>query len=761
VDVLVDILTRYAQGLKLAWVWGLPGIVLALAWVGSQGALAAKLEAVPTLAVRARLGVQAVATVLAVYWAWQLRWLCDDAFISFRYAENLARGLGFVWNREDRVEGYTNFLWTLILAGAKWVGLDIGQSSVVLSLASFAALIALSLLLARRLFGMSLVVSLASLCVAAHYTTASFGTSGLETMFAAMLLLLALERATAGAYVTAGLAGIAAAMAHPDHGVFYASLGVSLLLGRDTRKGLVRYALPFVLLYVPYFYWRYTYYGDLFPNTYYAKSANLAYFDQGFVYAATIFIGGGFFLSLPLALYGLWTQRATAFGRFCMIGMPLFSVYVAKIGGDFMYGRLFTPLIAPYLLLCEAGVRALLTHNRRVLALGALLGLVACTVPAEIFKPYEKRWMVADERTFYRLKSFSPIVVDSMYFEWSKTLTKFFPAHRDTPRLAMQCVGMIGYYTGLPLVDGFGLTDRFVAHTEIHKRGRPGHEKHASPAYIASRDVDVSDVAVYPPPYKEHTRLKLDRTQFYLGRYAPGSLGKKPKKGMTFTKFEKHIKTFMTRPITPLRSEDTACDAWFVQEYYYSRVKKPDEVAVFQRRVLDAGRPVGQKSTDAALYEFRSTHRPDPATAFHFEPAELARFEPDLSLRSGFGLPREPAPQDTVTGYEGAFLNTFLRNVGDAGRGRLRSKPFALVGDVMQLRVGGGRHRSNLRVSLLVDGERKLSSGGCDTEMMGERLWQIGAFKGKLGVLEIVDDVAGPWAHLVVDEVVQWVPKAK
>jgi hypothetical protein len=28
-------------------------------------------------------------------------------------------------------------------------------------------------------------------------------------------------------------------------------------------------------------------------------------------------------------------------------------------------------------------------------------------------------------------------------------------------------------------------------------------------------------------------------------------------------------------------------------------------------------------------------------------------------------------------------------------------------------------------------------------------------------VLEIVDDVAGPWAHLVVDEVVQWVPKAK
>ena len=39
-------------------------------------------------------------------------WMLDDAFISFRYAENWVSGHGPVYNAGERVEGYTNFLWT-------------------------------------------------------------------------------------------------------------------------------------------------------------------------------------------------------------------------------------------------------------------------------------------------------------------------------------------------------------------------------------------------------------------------------------------------------------------------------------------------------------------------------------------------------------------------------------------------------------------------------------------------------------------------
>ena len=42
--------------------------------------------------------------------------LNDDAFISFRYADNLVRNGELVFNPGERVEGYTNFLWTMMMA---------------------------------------------------------------------------------------------------------------------------------------------------------------------------------------------------------------------------------------------------------------------------------------------------------------------------------------------------------------------------------------------------------------------------------------------------------------------------------------------------------------------------------------------------------------------------------------------------------------------------------------------------------------------
>ena len=58
---------------------------------------------------------------LAAYRQW---WTTDDAFISFRYARNLSEGLGLVFNAGERVEGYTNFLWTLWTAAGLSLGFE-------------------------------------------------------------------------------------------------------------------------------------------------------------------------------------------------------------------------------------------------------------------------------------------------------------------------------------------------------------------------------------------------------------------------------------------------------------------------------------------------------------------------------------------------------------------------------------------------------------------------------------------------------------
>lgn len=59
--------------------------------------------------------------------------LFDDAMISMRYGRNLADGNGLVFNRGEAVEGYTNLLWTLVMAGVHKVVSDVRRTSLVVS----------------------------------------------------------------------------------------------------------------------------------------------------------------------------------------------------------------------------------------------------------------------------------------------------------------------------------------------------------------------------------------------------------------------------------------------------------------------------------------------------------------------------------------------------------------------------------------------------------------------------------------------------
>src|SRR2546422_6324150 len=82
----------------------------------------------------------------AVYW-----FLTDDAFISFRYARNLRQGHGLVFNPGfERVEGYTNFLWVMVLAGLDRLGIEPARAALALSWVATAALWSVGLALAIR-----------------------------------------------------------------------------------------------------------------------------------------------------------------------------------------------------------------------------------------------------------------------------------------------------------------------------------------------------------------------------------------------------------------------------------------------------------------------------------------------------------------------------------------------------------------------------------------------------------------------------------
>ena len=64
-----------------------------------------------------------------------LEFIKDDAYISLRYAHNLVTGNGLVFNTGEHLEGFTNFLWVLIVAPFEALGWDLFQVCEVLGTA--------------------------------------------------------------------------------------------------------------------------------------------------------------------------------------------------------------------------------------------------------------------------------------------------------------------------------------------------------------------------------------------------------------------------------------------------------------------------------------------------------------------------------------------------------------------------------------------------------------------------------------------------
>ena len=91
----------------------------------------------PTTATRVRPElVLALAVVAGIAHTQLYDYPFEDSYITYRYAENLSRGMGLVYNPGEVVEGFTSFAWTLLLAAVTWVGLPVVAVSRALSRSS-------------------------------------------------------------------------------------------------------------------------------------------------------------------------------------------------------------------------------------------------------------------------------------------------------------------------------------------------------------------------------------------------------------------------------------------------------------------------------------------------------------------------------------------------------------------------------------------------------------------------------------------------
>ncbi len=414
----------------------------------------------------------------------------DDAYITYVYARNFARGDGLVFNAgEPAVEGYVNFLWAIAIGWGMQAGLDPERVVPWVGLLLTLLTVVATYSLARRLGSSPWFAALAALVFSTRPSLAVHAMSGMETPLFGLLVLLGLltrlgKDAERGRGWTSSVFLTLAALTRPEGILVYGLLELGDLLpalrGRAPlaaalRRALVR-AIPFAVVVVAHLVWRRATYGDWIPNVFHAKvSPGPATWADGLRYA---FYGlvcfGPVFVALPYA-----TPAAPGFGRGRRLGLLVCTVhlaYVAYVGGDYIPSyRFLWPLMPIWSALFAAALSELTGHDRgrAVRASGLALALLFVHTAFEYVDGH--RWAGMDAR----------------HRELVAAGRKLDLVLREDAWIAATNVGRIPYFADRRAIDMMGLNDAHIARVEMAAAPElAGHLK-GDGGYVLDRAPDV------------------------------------------------------------------------------------------------------------------------------------------------------------------------------------------------------------------------------------------------------------------------------
>ena len=426
-----------------------------------------------------------------------LHWTNDDAYISYRYAENLRAGKGLVFNHGERIEGFSNFLWVIILAFFNLLGIPALFASKILSF-SLSLLLILLIFKTAQAFGLNKFFScLCALTFSFSSSLAYFAMSGLETIFYTLLLLLGIflnekyekEHDKKSLSLLYGVL-LAAGLTRPEGLLFLLVTAAYHILKKIiSRKGIqLRYILQiqslFLFLYAFLILIRYWYYKDLLPNTFYAKPQG-TFVEMGysaFFANFTNALFSGSFLLLPLLF--LFSKKSCLkkylYPLLFCVGQMVFMSYA----GDWMaFGRFFIPvlplvIILSFVLLSFAKVDFEKSRLRGVMKLlcflfiGIFAGLNA----------FQTRKALINQDAYPYL-----VMNSSLLAQTGKWLKQNLPPETA---LSLRRQGAIPYYSGMKSIDILGLTEKEIARTLYNEKDAIKQNK-INAEYILNQRPDV------------------------------------------------------------------------------------------------------------------------------------------------------------------------------------------------------------------------------------------------------------------------------
>jgi len=465
----------------------------------------------------------------------QFNFIQDDSFITYRYVRNILRGYGPIFNTTERVEGYTNFLWVMILSLFGKLGLSFSEIipvSQLLGVVCGVCTIALVYFFSVYYLKIEVMWSLlVVLLLSLNYSFAYWAVSGMETGLFTVLITLGVfmflkKEQNMRSLLTISLILGIASLTRPEGTLVWFMIAINAVLidifNKQERRmpqqivlNLLYLVVPYVIMVAPLFIFRIFYFHSLLPNTFYAKTSfNIEYVKTGLAYVWKFMQAYGLWgiiIIVPLvALFRRSTWRFF-YHKLWFVIIP-YILYIIAVGGDTLQVfRFFVPLLPLVYLLFVEGIR----HIKMKPALSFIFGfiLVYYTALNPLTGPgYKNNWDYT--KYWWRLEQ-------GLVGKMSITGTWLNQNMDKDEWFAASTIGAISFYCDRNMIDLLGLADTTIArHPEDISGLAPSwRERNYNSAYVLSKLPEYIYFSTGIKPSAAAERALFLRKRFRVGYY--------------------------------------------------------------------------------------------------------------------------------------------------------------------------------------------------------------------------------------------------
>lgn len=487
--------------------------------------------------------------VTAVYYklANEAQFIQDDAFTSLRYVENFVNGKGMVFNDGERVEGYTNFLWVMLLSAIKFLDLAFNFNLDLPFLAQFLStlfgvpvllivyLLSKKILQSKTRESTAIVFSFSSVIMVLFTTPFIYwSVSGMETSLFILLTLLSIyyfldfENPRHRNFFV--LFSILNSFLRPEGLFFFLLLisfqmiknymavnefGFSIKLRNAFDKKILNAVIVYFLPIGVYLAFRLAYFGYPFPNTFYAKTDfRIEFLLRGWKYYTDFLeaymVYGILYLPMLIQLIRFKTNAIeNVLIGFCLI----YTVMIIFIGGDVLPIYRFFLTVMPLLFILFINSTFELINEfiqgrfHSIVKYSLILILIAYSIlnyNRNIPEMMEKRSY--ESGLVSKMKIYAEILNSVSEEEKIKSKITIKSKSKSIGKesgftVAMSTIGAFSFYSGARIIDLVGLTDEYTAHNPKEVEGIDVHlpvlwkERIYNAGYVLS---EKPDYVIFP-----------------------------------------------------------------------------------------------------------------------------------------------------------------------------------------------------------------------------------------------------------------------